>query len=357
MLSRRTLRFLAPFAALAILQGVTTTAAAATHVRSGQSIQAAIDAAAPGDTIVVERGTYRENLVVTRSVRLLSRGAVLTQPGSTGLNPCGFGQAAAPVVGICVIGQVSPDFVVSQTVDDVSITGFTIRGFSGDGVLALGASGFRAVRNVVANNGGYGIFANSSSDIELLYNTTYGNHEAGLYVGDSPTANAAVIGNSSYNNVGEGILIRDALGGRLVRNHLYGNCAGIFVLNTGAPGLSGNMSVLLNEVTANNRLCPGEEGEAPPFGGIGIALLGAQNTTVLLNLVRNNDAQANSALPGGGIVLFDTTAFGGGTPTGNTVQRNVLSGNDANDINGDGSGTGNTISGNTCTNTNVVGAC
>src|SRR5438445_3788885 len=49
------------------------------HVHPGQSIQAAINAAKPGDTIVVDAGVYHENLVITKD-RLQLEGA---GPGAT----------------------------------------------------------------------------------------------------------------------------------------------------------------------------------------------------------------------------------------------------------------------------------
>jgi nitrous oxidase accessory protein NosD len=352
---RRVLRAAAVVAALALLPALAAPVSAATYVHAGQSIQHAIDTAPQGGTVVVERGTYRENLVITRSIRLIGRGAVLAQPSKPGPNPCGFGEGLT--VGICVLGDVDAQFNVRNTVDNVRIEGFTVRGFQASGIVAYGASGFHLVRTVLAGNGGYGAFVNTSSKSWLIENVARGNGDAGLYIGDSPTASATVVGNRSYGNTGEGILWRDALGGRIVRNDVHGNCAGIFVLDTGSPGAGGNVTVALNDVTSNNRFCPGEEGEAPPFGGIGIGLLGARDTTVLVNLIRNNDAQQGSGLPGGGIVLLDTSGFGGGPPDGITVQRNVLAGNDPSDVNGDGTGTGLAISGNTCGTTNVTGAC
>jgi hypothetical protein len=59
-----------------------------THVvRPGESIQAAIDAARPGDTILVKPGTSAEALKVTTDNLTLkgSRGTVLTMPGEAEL--------------------------------------------------------------------------------------------------------------------------------------------------------------------------------------------------------------------------------------------------------------------------------
>jgi hypothetical protein len=70
-----------------------------------------------------------------------------------------------------------------------------------------------------------------------------------------------------------------------------------------------------------------------------------------------NVEQAGSAITGGGIVLLDGKMFGATAPTGNTIRLNRLSGNTPNDIYGDGTGTGNTVSGNTCTKSSLPGAC
>ena len=43
-----------------------------------------------------------------------------------------------------------------------------------------------------------------------------------------------VHGSWSYNNMGEGVVFRDSVGATITDNDLFGNCAGIFLADTGA---------------------------------------------------------------------------------------------------------------------------
>ncbi len=348
---------------LALLAPVASVSAASTiYVRPGQSIQAAINHAPSGSLISVERGTYRGNLEIKRSVRLLGHDAIIVPATKPTPNPCLTPGSFSGVVGICVHGTV--DFStgsVAKPVSNVSIEGFTVRNFGGPGIVAIGVAGFRAARVVTAHNGDMGMFIDAVSNISLLYDTSYGHGAEGLYVEASPSSNAVIVGNKSYDNLGDGIIFLNSLGGRIALNDLHGNCAGIVVASVAIPDVSpsGDMSVLLNQVTANNRMCPDQsaQGGPPAYGGIGIILLGARNTVVALNDVRGNVEQTGSGITGGGIVLLDGKMFLAGTPSGNSIRLNWLSGNTLNDIYGDGTGTANTVSGNTCAVTNLTGAC
>ena len=79
-------------------------AAGAIIVRPGQSIQAAVDAAAPGTTIIVQRGTYAENVeIATDGIKLHGNGATLVPPANPAPNFCGMGGPA--VDGVCAHGE------------------------------------------------------------------------------------------------------------------------------------------------------------------------------------------------------------------------------------------------------------
>jgi len=361
---RRRLATLAAAAlTVALLVPVASVSAASViYVRPGQSIQAAINKAPAGSLISVERGTYRGNLEIKRSLRLIGHDTVIVPAAKPTKNFCSTPGVVRGVTGVCVHAVFSADGQSIVTpVSKVSIQGFTIQNFSGPGIVALGVGGFRAAHNVTAHNE-TGILINSVSNLSLLYNTAYGNSAEGFLVLDSPAANAAIIGNRLYDNLSSGILFLDSLGGRIALNTVYGNCSGIAVVAAAESDVipsSGDVSIQLNQVTANNRMCPDltAEGGPPAYGGIGIGLLGARNTVVALNDVRGNVEQTGSGITGGGIVILDGAMFGAAPPTGNTVRLNWLSGNTPNDIYGDGTGSTNTISGNVCTTTNLTGAC
>jgi hypothetical protein len=130
------------------------------------------------------------------------------------------------------------------------------------------------------------------------------NGEPGLYIGDSPHADAVVAGNVAlHNGVGSGegigILLRDASEGVLHHDQVEGNCVGIVLLETGASDPAGDWTIQDNHVAANNGVCPPntEEGEAgPSFSGLGILVWGGHDAEVQHNQVVDNRPAARVAV-------------------------------------------------------------
>src|ERR671921_1046325 len=112
------------------LAGVGSAAADSSVVGPGESIQKAINAADPGDTIVV-RGVHREDVVIRKDgIKLRGDDAVIEVPARAKADsPCSkaFGPGA-----ICIFGDVNIKTGKltgqRQRVSDVSVSGFTIRG-------------------------------------------------------------------------------------------------------------------------------------------------------------------------------------------------------------------------------------
>src|SRR5581483_11426307 len=102
------------------------------------TIGAAVAAAAPGDTINVSPGVYREDVSITKSLSLISTvklGAVINAAGlSNGIFVNGM--SAAPNPGVA----------------NVVISGFTVHNANFEGILIANASNVTVVDNLIAHN-------------------------------------------------------------------------------------------------------------------------------------------------------------------------------------------------------------
>ena len=327
-------------------------------VHPGESIQRAIKAAEPGASVHVAPGTYRANLNIKKPITLWAEGVTIVPKDVPRKSPCSQTSDEGTVVtGICIHGVLDAEGNVITPVADVRLRGITVQGFSGDGVFALGTDHLDVDDATFADNGGYGIFAFHSSQVHYADTVSHGNGDAGFYVGESPGADVRIHDNVAYDNRAEGLLFRDSIGGKIVDNEFYGNCVGLFLLDTGAPGSDGDVTVRDNKVHDNSKACPGEADEGiPPLSGIGIGVLGAHDARVDDNHIDANTPGGPSGLPTGGIVVVDTTGFGGTTPMNNSFEDNDLSGNDP-DVFWDGTGTGNRFDGNDCSTSVPPGLC
>jgi parallel beta-helix repeat protein len=330
----------------------------------GSSIQGAIDAAPPRTTIVLKAGTYHGNLTIAKTLSLRADGAVIIEPAArTAHNACTDDRdlPAPETTGIC-IGRIGPGEKIITTVRHVTLSGFTIRGFSGQGIFAAGTSELRVDHVEAAHNGDYGIIADLSDHLSFRSDRVHDNVNGGIHLSGDHTVNAT--GNRSYRNTGEGILFTDSSGGRIQANHLTENCSGLLALDTGFPGGTSAVRITANTVERNDRYCPPGSGQAgrPAEGGLGVALAGTTNAVVSDNRITSNilagvPAGAPSPMVQGGMALLDSTSFGGRTPAHNRIIRNTIRGNTPLDVLTDGSGSGNLFQANSCATASTPGIC
>jgi parallel beta-helix repeat protein len=324
-------------------------------VGPGDSIQAVVDAAKPGQTVDVLAGTYHEAVCLTADgVSLRGHAAVIVPPVQAPHTPC-ESDPSGQTVGIAIVGNL--DLAAGEVLDpisDVTVSGFRVEGFASFGIGMIGGRNVDIVGNTAIDNNEYGIARFVSTGGVLRGNRVTGSEEAGLYLGDSPEANASIIDNTAWNNGFFGIFVRDSTHGRVTGNTSYGNCVGIMVFSEHSWAPAGDWVVTGNSVRDNTKACPASE-EGPPLSGIGVALAGAQGVTVRGNVVTGNRAGGPSIVSGG-VVVFSTAGFGGLDPSGNLVQGNVLRDNDP-DLFNDGTGTDNRFIGNACQTSAPTGLC
>src|SRR5215210_526499 len=235
---------------LALVAGVGSAAADSSVVGQGESIQKAINAADPGDTIVV-RGVHKEDVVIRKDgIKLRGDDSAVIEAPAKADSPCSraFGPEA-----ICVLGDVNLEtFEVKKRVKDVSVSGFTIRGFQeGELTFSIDLTGTRdatvAGNRTIGNVAG-GVVVSGSIDTTVLENDVIGNPNSGasgIFVADS-SVNTKVVNNvvKSYPKGENAIdVIFESTNTTIAGNDLIGNWLGVF--NVDAPGtkiLSNDMS-------------------------------------------------------------------------------------------------------------------
>jgi parallel beta-helix repeat protein len=349
---------------VALAVGVGSAGAQSSVVGPAESIQKAINAAHPGDTIVV-RGVHREDVIIRKNgIKLRGDDAVIETPHRPKADSP-WSRAFGPEA-ICVCGGdlniETGEITGGPRVSDVSVSGFTIRGLKdkddlgidvtnarnttvvgnrviGNVSLGIGVAG--SVNTTVAKNhviGGpeseHGIFVEFNSRTKIVNNVVRSN-VFGIDVNKSP--NTTIAGNDSIGNSVDGIaVLEDSPGTNILsnvarRNEVVGIFLGTQRANAKVLGndLSGSEfgifvagahrgSFAANEAHDN---CAGVVFQADFAGSVG-------NFAVKGNTVKDNTRscpaeQGREAFSGIGIGLFGTTDM---EVTANHLSGNVPSG-------------------------------
>ena len=266
------------------------------------TISHAVSAAVSGQTVIVEPGTYKEMVLVTKQLTLTSE---TLQPSSTTVD------ATGQPVGIAVIGPNSNGTVVE---------GFTVTGANNEGIFVQDSFNVVVDNNVVSGNAFNvvaglgevkGIQLTGTSDSTVAGNTVVGNGYGGIGVTDdgpvdaswnataAPTsgipAGSANPGNSNF------------ISGNLVENNHPNHCAIVLSAYDPNEGVS-------NNVISGNTVVDNQNGV--------IVAADTPNTIAINNTVIYNNILNNGE---GGVIVHSNAP--GDVVTGNSIMYNTFSAN------------------------------
>ena len=323
---RRTIVLLATMAltllvasGVALATAIGSAQAANKVVGPGESIQKAVNAADPGDTIVV-RGVHREDVIITKNgIKLRGEGdAVIEAPARAG-SPCSkFGGV---LVAICVVGDFNPETgeITGPRVRDVSISGFTFRGFNDKGAFVIdvvAARNVTVVGNRITGNVANGIAFGLSVNSTIANNHVIGSPEppeVGILDGGA-SRNTKIV-NNVVRGYDLGIEVGENTNTTIAGNDLIGNDLGVLLIeSTGTKILSNDITdstsvgtVILDSTgtkIVSNDISRGETG---------ISIFGPQRA--------NNAKVVGNNISGGEAGIYVADAHGGSF-AGNTIRNN-----------------------------------
>ncbi len=291
-------------------------------VGPGESIQKAINAADPGDTIVV-RGLHHEDVAIRKDgIKLRGDDAVIKPPAKAD-SPC------APEA-ICIMGDMNfqTGEITGPRVSDVSVSGFTIRDFpeTSLSIDVLNARNATVAGNrIVGNAGGIGVTV-GSINTTIANNDVIGNPNSGasgiaVEYASNTTIAKNTVRNFPVDKIAIGVAHR-ATNTTVEGNDLVGNWVGAYVED--APGtkvLSNDMSrsgIVGTYVAGPKSQDAKVVGNNISGGAWGIFVEDTHGGTVVGNNVRDNCA-------GMFFVAFPSHPVGDFKVTGNTVENNSQS--------------------------------
>lgn len=306
---------------LALAASASPALAASFKVGTGQafsSIQAAVDAASAGDKIIVYPGTYMEPSVgehavhITKALKMKAK-VKKSDPGSV----VNIVPNAGHLDGIYVEGT------EATHIDGFQIKGFTVSGFSRNGIWLAYVDNFKIDSNTSADNLHNGIWPTLSAHGDVKKNVSYGSEDSALWV--EASTDVRVQQNELYDSV-TGLEVTISEGVEMTKNIIHGNVVGVGLYHPNGAGMdtppglvSGGWVLSDNHIYENNMPNPvvgGLVGSLPPGGGV--LVLGTDGLVAERNLIENNDFF--------GVALVDYCAAVDGSPNNCTANPAIVEG-------------------------------
>lgn len=252
-------------------------------VKDGESIQAAVAKAQPGDTIQVLPGTYRETVFIDKdNISLMG----VIRGGDW------------PVLD----GESKRNDAILYSGDGTRIENFKIVKYKGNAIMGQAGSNFVIRHNWIVDTGVYGIFPQLGKNGVVEYNVLTGIEDAAIYVGMSD--NVHVAHNEVFGNVA-GIEIENTRHAIVENNMVYDNAGGILTFITPGLPIKTTIDVIIrnNFIVGNNHVNFGAAGSIVSGvpSGTGVIIMAADDVIVENNVIRDNK--------NAGVVIVDHKSF------------------------------------------------
>lgn len=252
-------------------------------VKNGESIQAAVSKAKPGDTIQVMPGLYKETVYIDKDniaiVGVIDKGAWPVMDGERKLNDA-----------------------ILYSGSGIRIENMKIVHYKGNAIMGQAGNNFVIRYNWIVDTGVYGIFPQFGKNGLVEYNVISGIEDAAIYIGMCD--NIQVSNNEVFASVA-GIEIENSRHAIVEHNLVYNNAGGILTFITPGLPIKTTFDVIIrdNFVVDNNHKnfgAPGSIVSGVP-SGTGIIVMAADDVQIEDNVIRGNK--------NAGIIVADHKSF------------------------------------------------
>jgi hypothetical protein len=282
-------------------QGTANAADRNCHSAAYSTVQAAVDAAPSGGTVVVCRGTYTEDVIVSNPLKLLGTHRAVIQGSDTANGKCDQLGPNGPGTADCLAG-------ITIKSSDVTVEGLTVTGAIGEGILATGS---------LANG--------SIGHVRIRGNRVFGNDTGGIPPTMSSPYPQCVEFNEIPGDCGEGIHLMGVYDSVVSHNFVKGNSGGVLLTDEFGPT---HHNVIAHNVITKNLYDCGVT--APGHNPMALDANGNRQPTVAGvydNVIAHNRITGNGTSGEGAGVLF-ANAGPGTASYDNLVAHNYIAGNE-----------------------------